>query len=79
MPDKVEISQLIYFHSSITNFQKFVQTKMLTLRSSISEGETGGLSVSEPLSGPLQFERRPDVSGDASCSIKFIYKKKTIK
>ncbi|KAF5813529.1 hypothetical protein HanXRQr2_Chr03g0099561 [Helianthus annuus] len=32
----------------------------------ISEGETGGLSVSDPFSGPLLCESLPDVLGDTS-------------
>jgi hypothetical protein len=35
--------------------------------SSISEGETGGLSVKEPLRGPLLCESLPEVRGDTSC------------
>ena len=35
--------------------------------SSDSGGETGGLSVKEPLRGPLLCESRPDVLGDTSC------------
>jgi hypothetical protein len=38
-----------------------------TLVSSISEGETGGLSVKEPLRGPLLCESLPEVRGDTSC------------
>lgn len=39
----------------------------ITLRSSISEGETGGLSVRDPpFNGPLLCDSRPDVSGDTS-------------
>lgn len=35
--------------------------------SSDSGGDTGGLSVKEPLRGPLLCESRPDVLGDTSC------------
>lgn len=35
--------------------------------SSDSGGDTGGLSVNEPLSGPLLCDSRPDVLGDTSC------------
>jgi hypothetical protein len=38
-----------------------------TLLSSISDGETGGLSVKEPLRGPLLCESLPEVRGDTSC------------
>lgn len=46
--------------------------KKKTLASSISEGETGGLSVKEPqlwvpLRGPLLWESLPEVRGDTSC------------
>lgn len=41
--------------------------KLKTLMSSDSGGETGGLSVKEPLRGPLLCESRPDVLGDTSC------------
>ena len=43
--------------------------KKITLTSSISEGETGGLSVKEPLRGPLLWESLPEVRGDTSCCI----------
>lgn len=43
------------------------QSKKETFTSSISEGETGGLSVKEPLRGPLLCESLPEVRGDISC------------
>ena len=43
------------------------ERKRETLLSSISEGETGGLSVKEPLRGPLLCESLPEVRGDTSC------------
>lgn len=49
--------------------------KLLTLRSSISKGEFDGLSPRERLSGPLKFEKRPEVRGDASSCFK-TYKQK---
>lgn len=46
-----------------------------TLESSISEGETGGLSVREPpFNGPLLWESRPDVRGETSCCTPHKYK-----
>ena len=43
--------------------------------SSMSEGETGGLSDRDPplwppFKGPLLWDKRPDVSGDTSCCLK---------
>lgn len=40
-----------------------------TFWSSISEGETGGLSLREPFKGPLLCESLPDVLGDTSCCL----------
>lgn len=44
-----------------------VKAENVTLGSSISEGETGGLSVREPLRGPLLCDSLPEVRGDTSC------------
>jgi hypothetical protein len=47
-----------------------VKREKITLRSSISEGETGGLSERDPpFNGPLLCDNRPDVRGDTSCSL----------